>query len=239
MAGVVSLGLALVLGHAAMIAAPLILALSLIAFHAIAFLLVDFPRFWKAVDYPWVLTTLTVILVSLANISENGKLNPLLAAQNVRIAAIDDLIYAVESTITNDCHPKGTRAQMWSPSPEPTPGECERLEHFLPQMKVDRAKADKDPMTLFFNEWGMNIILDRSRAVGSWMGLYRQADKFTAVNRDYQRIHEEVRKRAESPLVSLSRGEAMKFWYFLLAYVLGLRIAKISAELLVLRVPKQ
>jgi hypothetical protein len=44
------------------------------------------------------------------------------------------LVYSLKSTITNDCHPLESRKGMWTPSPEPYAGACDRMEHFLPQI---------------------------------------------------------------------------------------------------------
>src|SRR5213078_482518 len=108
------------------------------------------------VDYPWILTTFMTIVLALTNIQETGRLAPLKLAVSDRRAAYDSLIYSMKSVITNDCHPKASRAGMWQPSPEPYPGECDRIEHFLPQ--IERAAAEEnDPSKLNSGEyWGQD-----------------------------------------------------------------------------------
>jgi hypothetical protein len=118
------------------------------------------------------------ILSALAGIQETARLQPLNAAIADRNAAYDALTYSLKSVITNDCHPKATRAVMYSPSPEPYEGACERMEHFLPQIEL-AAAAESSVEGLNSGEgWGLDIIIPDSKPTGAWLGLYNDAARF-------------------------------------------------------------
>lgn len=209
-----------------------ILIVSLLGFHLVGVLTPDCPRLWRCVDYPWILTTFMTIVLALTNIQETARLAPLKLAVSDRRAAYDSLIYSMKSVITNDCHPKASRAGMWQPSPEPYPGECDRIEHILPQ--IERAAAEEsDPSKLNSGAyWGQGIIEPNTQPVGSWDGLYNDARKFTESAHRTQKAIEESARIPASPIASWATGNSLRYWYFVLAFFLGLRVSKVSVELM-------
>jgi hypothetical protein len=209
-----------------------ILLVSLIGFHTIALLSFDCATCWRAVDYPWVLATFMAILIALTNIYEGARVAPMAAAQIERKQNYEQLIYALKSVITNDCHPKPSRAGMWSVAPEPYEGACDRIEHFLPQIENEAARDALSSEEFYGNAWGLNILVEEENAIGSWAGLYDAARKFHATSTRTREVIDSVRRNPRSPISSWAASGSLKYWYFALAFFLGLRLSKISAELM-------
>jgi hypothetical protein len=212
--------------------AVLIFGVSLIGFHSIALLTADCTRLWRCAGYPLALTGFMAILSALAGIQETARLQPLNAAIADRNAAYDALTYSLKSVITNDCHPKATRAVMYSPSPEPYEGACERMEHFLPQIEL-AAAAESSVEGLNSGEgWGLDIIIPDSKPTGAWLGLYNDAARFTESVKRTAEVLKESKKTPQNPIAKWAASGAIRNWYFVLAFFLGLQLSKISAELL-------
>jgi hypothetical protein len=91
---------------------------------------------WQATDYLLEVTTLVSLIAALAGIEQSAVADALQAEFSRRKAEQANLLYSVKSTITNDCHPKESRKGQWTPSPEPYPVACDRIEHFLPQIEL-------------------------------------------------------------------------------------------------------
>jgi hypothetical protein len=213
-------------------AALSILLVSFLGFHAIAFLSFDCATCWRAVDYPWVLATFMAILIALTNIYEGSRVAPLAASQIERKQNYENLIYALKGVITNDCHPKPSRAGMWSVAPEPYEGACDRIEHFLPQVENEAARDALSSEGFSGNAWGLDILVQEENALGSWAGLYDVARKFDATSTRTREVIDNVRRSPRSPIASWAASGSLKYWYFMLAFFLGLRLSKISAELM-------
>jgi hypothetical protein len=215
-----------------------ILVVSLVGFHIIALTSYDCAWSWRFVDYPWVLTTFMTILVALTNIYETSRAAPLMTALAERKAAYENLLYSLKSVITNDCHPKPSRAGMWTVSPEPYKGACDRMEHFLPQIEDAAIKEATLPGLNSHPGWGQDIEIHDTSPVGSWAGLDEEARRLTKNDRDTQSVLERVAKLPRSPIASWAQSSALKFWYFALAFFLGLRLSKITADVLAARPPR-
>lgn len=209
-----------------------VLLIALIGFHSVALLSFECTSCWRAVDYPWVLATFMAILIALTNIYENSRIAPLATAQIERRLNYEQLIYAMKGVITNDCHPKPSRTGIWNVSPEPHPGACDRIEHFLPQIENEAARDALTPDDGSGNAWGLDILAAEENAVGSWAGLYAVARKFHATSKRTREVIEGVRQTPRSPIAAWATSSSLKYWYFILAFCLGLRLSKITAELL-------
>jgi hypothetical protein len=208
-----------------------ILLVSLLGFHCVAFMTADCTRLWRCVGYPLALAGFIAILTALAGIQENARLAPLNAALADRKVAYDALIYSTKAVIENDCHPKSTRGLMYTPSPEPYVGACERMEHFLPQIEFS-ASAESKVVGLNSGEgWGLDIITP-DVPTGAWLGLYNDAARFNESVKRTAKVLEESRKTPQSPLATWAASGAIRYWYFVLAFFLGLQLSKITADLL-------
>lgn len=212
--------------------AILIFGISLIGFHSIALLTADWTRFWRCAGYPLALTGFMAIVTALAGIQETARLQPLNAAVADRKAAYDALMYSLKSVITNDCHAKATRALMYSPSPEPYEGACERMEHFLPQIELSSAAESRVEGLNSGEGWGQDIIIPDSQPSGAWLGLYNDAARFTESVKRTAEVLKESKKTPQNPIAKWAASGAIRNWYFVLTFFLGLQLSKISAELL-------
>ncbi len=212
-------------------AAVAILVISLAGFHAVAWLTFDCGSCWRAVDYPWVFATFMTILIALTSIYESQRMAPLVAAQTERRLSYEQLIYSIKSVVTNDCHPKVSRSGMWTPAPEPYEGACDRVEHFLPQIENEAARESIAPTPTTWNAWGLNILIAEEKAVGSWAGLYATAHQYEAISRRTTATIDRVNAVRRSPIANWASSGTLKYWYFVLAFCLGLRLSKVTAEL--------
>lgn len=208
-----------------------ILLVSLVGFHCVAVMTADWTRIWRVVGYPLALAGFMAILTALAGIQENARLAPLNAALADRKVAYDALIYSLKAVIENDCHPKSSRALMYTPSPEPYAGACERMEHFLPQIEFSAATESKVEGLNSGEGWGLDIITP-DRPTGAWLGLYNDAARFNESVKRTAKVLEESKKTLRSPLAKWAASDAIRYWYFVLAFFLGLQLSKITAELL-------
>ena len=131
------------------------------------------------------------------------------------------LIYAIKSTVTNDCHPKVSRVEMWVSSPEPYDGACDRIEHFLPQMEY-AFDLETGPHNMSDDaSWGKNLLISEESVEGSWAGLYTAARLFIDGS---ERTTESLKLRDSKDLVlknNLASTGKLTYWQYLLAFAFG------------------
>lgn len=209
-----------------------ILVVSMLGFHAIALLAFDSVRAWRFLSYPSLLTSFMAVVTTLASLNESERLSLTTATLQSRQAAYQDLLYALKSTITNDCHPKASRVQIWTPSPEPYQGACDRMEHFLPQIEDAAVREQRLDGLNSGAGWGQNIVVRDTTPVGSWAGLYAAAGRFGKSAEDTQRALDALKTRPPSRVAAWAGSSSVKYWYFLLAFFLGASLAKATAEFL-------
>jgi hypothetical protein len=211
--------------------ALVILGISLLSFSFIAWLSFDCLRGWRLVDFPWICASFTAIVVALTNISEGERRDKLFQAKLQMNQAFSSLIYAAQSTVTNDCQELPTRASTWQRSAEPYSGACDRMKHFIPQMEYSYNEFTTLADVTNINAWGADIRVPETTPAGSWAGLYDSADRFTKA----VALYESARERNKPSLTGLQRlliGTELKYWYFFMAFFVGLRISKTTAEML-------
>lgn len=211
---------------------------SLSGFHLVAFLTFRCAICWRAVDYPWVLATIMAVIIAVTNIYDRSHKDALEAAYAERQLVYEDLINAIKTTVTNDCHPKTSRAGMWRAAPEPYDGGCDRIEHFLPQIENEAAREAASRKLAYGNAWGIDMLIEENAAVGSWAALYTVSRRFDSASERTQSVIEKIEGELAGRRITWLTGQNLKYWYFMLAYLLGLRIAKVTAELLAL-IPKE
>ena len=156
-----------------------ILAISLLGFSFIAYLSFDSQVGWRIIDFAWVAASFAAIAVALINISDGARRERLFQAYTQFSQAFSDLIYAAQSTVTNECEDLPTRADLSRRSPEPYEGACDRIKHLLPQMEYqyNRFSTSQDGASL--NEWGNDIRIPNTAPKGSWVGLYDSSARFS------------------------------------------------------------
>jgi hypothetical protein len=77
----------------------------------------------------------------------------------------------------------------------------------------------------------MNIRVPNTTPAGSWAGLYDSADRFTKAVTLYK-VAIEKNKPNLTRLQQLLLSTELKFWYFFMAFFVGLRVSKTTAEIL-------
>jgi hypothetical protein len=211
--------------------AIVIFATSLCGFHGVAWLTYRHKRIWNTLDYALELVTITTLVAALAGIQESSRTQILQAEFAQRKAEHASFLYALKSTITNDCHPKPSRLGIWTPSPEPYLGACDRVEHFLPQIEFAFGNETGIESMTSDDSWPRNILIDEDAAVGSWKGLYTQAHKLIAGSQRTKFILEAQNADRSDIMKLLAESGKLRYWQYLLAFVLGLRLARRSVTI--------
>ena len=140
-------------------------------------------------------------------------------------------MYFTKSTITNDCHSWESRKEMWTTSPEPYPGACDRMEHFLPQVEYVFAKETGiDTMTADDSWQGTSLSTTRPRLAPG--GALRRGEEIHRRQSEDQNILDSQGRLASKTVGALAGSGKLQYWQFLLALVLGLGVARRSAGLL-------
>lgn len=209
-----------------------ILSISIIGFSSIAMLSYEAVLQWRAVDFPWVLTSFATIVVSLANISANDQRQQISRAQAEISRTFSDLVYATNSIITNDCQEHPTPKDISQSSPEPYKGACERIKHSLPQMIN---ASDNFPGKLnadVLKEWGRKMIVPDTKPTGSWEGQVFAAQRLMKSADQYGPELQKLTGTSVDPLTSFVLSTRLRLWYFAMAFFVGLRLAKTTAEVL-------
>jgi hypothetical protein len=207
-------------------------AISLTSFACFTYLAFLFrsSRAWRAVDYPWTLATFVSILVALANISDSDTVNE-------RRAAFVDMMFDMRAIETNECHPDPERLQYYTPNPAPNPQECGRIAHLIDQVERDFFNEIAQPTKPRATGWGAEFP-HLAGSQGYWSGLYHDALNFDAVEKKDVPQLEQIGRDRTGPLTHFARSVNLKYWYFVLAFALGLRLARVNADLLAAYRPK-
>lgn len=82
------------------------------------------------------------------------------------------------------------------------------------------------------DSWAKNFIIDDQAATGSWRGLYDEATKFIEGSRRTKNVLGNQGQLTSKAVEALAGSGKLRYWQFLLALVLGLRVARRSAALL-------
>lgn len=221
-----------------------IFAISLIGFSFVAWLSYDAALGWRYVDFPWVCSSFAAIVVALINISEVTNREQINSARLEINRAFSSLIYATSSVITDDCQELLTRSTMRERSPEPYNGACDRMKHFLPQMNFAYDDFGRSDDIQILRSWAMNMLVPDSTPNGPWSSQYEFARRFLAAAETYgpKLQPTSVSGHAHSRSSSLSHFGFMTYlpyWYLILAFFVGLRLSKTTAEVLQVRRSKQ
>lgn len=166
------------------------------------------------------------LFAALAGIQQSAVAEILQAEFSNRKAEQARLVYYIKSTITNDCHPKESRKDMWTPSPEPYAGACDRVEHFLPQVEYSFGEETGVETMTANDSWATNLLIGDEAATGSWRGLYDEAKRFVEGSRRTQKVLDAQGQLSSKFIKTLAGSGKLQYWQYLLAFALGLRIAR-------------
>jgi hypothetical protein len=209
--------------------AVLVLLISLVGFHAVAGLSYEHKLAWQGLDYALEAITVISLVGAMAGIQQSAVTEVLQPEFARRKADQASFIYATKSTIVNDCHPKESRMIMWKPSPEPYPGACDRIEHFLPQLEYSFGtetgiESMTDDVYLV-----TDFVVNNAGASGSWRGLYEEANKFLDGTRRTRAVLDTESGLSSGFTKALAGSGKLRYWQYLLLFTLGLHIARKSA----------
>lgn len=225
----VSLALALRSARADLGTAAAILGISIVGFSLIAWLSFDAVWVWRLLDYPWVCATFVAVLVALTNISENARREELFRARAEMRTAFSTLIYIVKSAVEANCqqHPSG--ATMYQPAPEPYKGACEQIIHFVPQMEYQLAQDGFTSSKSDIAAWGQSLCMPNTPLQGRWEAMCTAGQSF---DRAAKRAKEAILENSKpnNPLLTHLLSTDLRYWYYLLAFFVGLRLSKLTAE---------
>lgn len=204
---------------------------SLLLFHLILFRFAKHENIWKSTDYLFEAVAIISLITAVAGLSSASKYKSLQEEFSKRKLAQVQFIYAVESTITNDCNPLKARDDIWTVTPEPIKGECDRIKHFLPQMKFSfDQETGPDNMTSEVN-WAYNLDYDGHILKGSWSGIQSRAKELIKISSQNEIALKNRDSSKNKGVIDLSTIEKMFYWYHLLAFFLALKIARISMDI--------
>ena len=197
-----------------------IFLVSVSGFSLIAWISFDASLGWRFVDFPWICTSFAAIIVALLNISEADRLKEVSLAKSEISQRFSDLIYAAQSTVTNDCQELPTHA------PEPYRGACDRVKHFLSQMtyRHDDISTSLDLDRL--SGWAMDLLVPYGYPTGSWYELFDSARRFRATTELFSPV------LRTDILRNFILSIHLRYWYFAMAFFVGLRLSKTTAEVL-------
>tara|TARA_R110002060_G_scaffold41666_4_gene53231 strand:- start:974 stop:1735 length:762 start_codon:yes stop_codon:yes gene_type:complete len=205
--------------------------LSLLLFHLVLFRFSKHEKIWKATDYLFEVIAVISIIAAVSGLGIASKQKTLQQAFSERKLAQVRFIYAVELTISHDCHVKESRKDIWTPTPEPIGGECERLESFLPQMKFEfDQETGPDNMTAE-GLWGFNLAYDDVELDGTWSMIHTRAKEFLAINKKTEEAIALRDSLKDTDGFDVSKVDKVVYWHHILAFFLALKIARISMSI--------
>lgn len=205
-----------------------VFVLSLILFHFVLFRFSKHEKLWKATDYLFEVIAVISIIAAVSGLGIASKQKKLQEAFSDRKLAQVRFIYAVELTISHDCHVKESRKDIWTPTPEPIAGECERIESFLPQMKFEfDQETGPDNMTAE-GLWGFNLSYDDVELDGTWSMIHTRAKEFLAINEKTESAIALRDSLKNEDGFDVSKVDKVVYWHHILAFFLALKIARIS-----------
>ncbi len=208
----------------------LIFIFSLLAFHAILFRYAKHEKVWKSTDYVFEMVAILSIIAAVSGLIEAGKQKQFQEEFAKRKLAQVKFIYAVESTIINDCDPLDSRAGIWDVTPEPIKGECDRIKHILPQMKFDFDQETGPENMTADDNWAFNLEYKGYNLRGSWEGIQNSAKQFLGLSEHTQKIIS-LRDADKDKIITLSKIDKVVYWHNILAFLLALKISRISMEI--------
>ena len=210
-----------------------IFAVSAVGFSLIATYTYRIVILWRAVDFPWILTSFAAIVVSLVNISANEQKQYSSTAQNEISKAFSDLIYATRSIATNDCETQPAERDMRQLSPEPYKGACDRMRHILPQMVYASDQISDTINTDQLTGWGRNLLLPAdTKATGGWKNQGAAAQNLINVVDRYGPGLQKIKAASGDTVENFILSTRLRLWYFVMAFFVGLRLSKTTAEVL-------
>ena len=195
-----------------------IFVISLFGFSILAFMSWDCIRAWRAVDYLWVFSSFVAIMISLQKIRESERLDLLAARRQELVSAFSQLNYQGERVFEAGC--TGEKPVFVLRITEISQQGCARLGDFLPQMQYQIQNVDQ-----YVNIWGKEFEEHEFKNFFQTIGQQFDSSLTSYV----------AAKNANPPpsgLASIVIGTKAKNWYYILAFLVGLRLSRTTSELM-------
>jgi hypothetical protein len=217
----------------------LILGFSLLGNTLLAWLTFDANKMWRAVDYPWVFAAFIAIVVSLANIKDADQRGRVAGAQNDYLTALNNLRAALSNSPAPACDEKGLNANA-SAACQSIGYALGVVQNEIPVLQNHEywGLAVDDWWKILFKYGNANYKPTESSAStpqlqdgNKWSYLNNHivlANVTLSIYLDAEREFQDYEKTRLVPFP----GPAARFWYFILAYFVGLRLSRTTAELL-------
>jgi hypothetical protein len=141
------------------------------------------------------------------------------------------LLFSVQSIVTNDCEESPAAWDVRPRSPEPHKGACDELKHLIPEMSYQYDEFSRTNKVSYL-KIGAQVCVTGA-ATGTWASLNDRATRFIQTADRLGPVLETDRKR--DPLHRFIVSTKLKYWYFFMAFFVGLRLARTTADILQMR----
>jgi hypothetical protein len=212
-------------------AALVIFLVSALGFSLVAAISYDSAVCWRLVDAFWVCGSFAAVVVALINIDEAASRQQISNARSEVTDLFSGLLFAVQSIVTNDCEESPAAWDVRPRSPEPYKGACDQLKHLIPEMSYQYDEFSRTNKVSFL-KIGAQVCVTGA-TVGSWASLNDRATRFIQTADRLSPILEGDRKR--DPLHQFIVSTELRYWYFFMAFFVGLRLSRTTADILQMR----
>jgi hypothetical protein len=209
-------------------AALAIFAASLIGFSLVAAVSHDAVLCWRFVDFFWICSSFAAVVVALVNVDEAIGREQISNARSELTDLFSGLVFAAQSIITTDCE-EPSSDDVRPRSAEPYRGACDQLKHLIPELlyEYDQFAHSNSVASLRLR---VKDVLVSGAPVGAWANLNDRVNRFVETCDRLDPILGMKGKR--DPLHRFVVGTQVKYWYFFMAFFVGLRLSRTTAEIL-------
>ncbi|MEH8016137.1 hypothetical protein MN202_02725 [Rheinheimera muenzenbergensis] len=208
-----------------------IFVVSLVFFHVVLFRFKKHENIWKSTDYLFEVVAILSIIAAVSGLNDASKQKYLQEQFAKRKLAQVEFIYAAETVVTNDCDPLKSRADIWEVSPEPNFGECDRLKHMIPQMRFDFDRETGPENMTSDTVWADNFEYKGQKLEGTWEYVQDKAEEFITISKENEKAISQREDARGMQGFDISRIDSVFYWHHVLAFLLALKISRISMEI--------
>jgi hypothetical protein len=212
--------------------AGVIFVLSFIGHSILAWLTFDSVKAWRAVDYPWVCASFIAVIFALANGTETALKQELQAAKlsyQDSLAILRNTAQILVDYYCKDFSPSALQKQV-----------CERLPLVIESTDYSLVGVNKPDFAIGGTPdwWDLVLPPDYQRpdpmpslGAGSWDGVKGAVEQANSTKQSYMLALQGAYYRERS-WQALFVSTGVRYWYFLVAFFVGLRLSRTTAELL-------
>jgi hypothetical protein len=212
-------------------AALAIFFVSVLGFSLVAVISYDATIGWRLVDAFWVCGSFAAVVVALINIEDAASRQQISNARSEITDLFSGLLFGVQSIVTNDCEESPAVWDVRPRTPEPYKGACDQLKHLIPEMSYQYDEFSRTNKISYL-KLGAQVCVTGA-TTGSWASLNDRANRFLQAA-DRLRPRLETQPQNDS-LHQFIASTELKYWYFFMAFFVGLRLSKTAAEVFQIR----